>query len=67
MLSEPDGLYPPAPPAFTGWHRPHSRAAWQRVVEAPTAREAWDQLFDLRRGGDKVVTDGRHPDADKRR
>jgi hypothetical protein len=30
-----------APVAFTGWYRPHSRAPWQRVAEAPTAHEAW--------------------------
>jgi hypothetical protein len=66
-VSEPDGLFPPGPAGFLGWFRPHSKAPWRAVVQAGTSTEAWDRLFDLKCGGDKVVTDGRHPDAGKRR
>jgi hypothetical protein len=53
--------------AWTGWHRPHARAAWRAVVEAEGEDECWALLLVTVAGGDKTVTrspaDPNRPDA----
>jgi hypothetical protein len=55
--------------SYTGWIRAHPGGAWQVVCLAPTFDDAWRQLLDVRADAptcDKVVNDGRYPEARRR-
>jgi hypothetical protein len=51
-------------PAWTGWHRPHKRAAWQQVCLVDSEGACWELLLSaINPGGELIVQAAcRHPD-----